>query len=405
MINNKDEDNEESRQKQEVSQPSTHTKDKKIKPELNIIIAGPAFPFRGGIANFNEALAMALHKAGHNVTIVNFTLQYPSVLFPGKTQYEKSYKNFPFKNIRIINSVNPISWIKAARFINKLSPDLVVFRYWLPFMAPALGSIARLLNKKVKKLAITDNVIPHEKRKGDKALTHYFVNSMNMFVTMAKSVAKDLDQFDKIKARKILYHPVYDIFGDKISLKSARETLELPADAKLLLFFGFIRKYKGLHLLLDAMTDERIKNMDIKLIIAGEFYENPEPYHDFIRNNNLGSNIIERTTFIPSEEVAAYFCAANCIVQPYITATQSGVTQIAYHFERPMIVTNVSGLPEMVPDGKAGYVVNKDKKELADAIVKFFAENKELEFSRFAANEKHKFKWETFCDELLGMVD
>ncbi|MEC7863605.1 MAG: glycosyltransferase [Bacteroidota bacterium] len=372
-----------------------------------VIIIGPAFPFRGGISNFNNALAKAYNDRGDDVTLFSFTLQYPSFLFPGITQYEDG---IPPKNLRIktlINSLNPFNWIKVANKINKETPDLVIIRYWLPFMSPCLGTIARLLNKKIKILAITDNVIPHEKRLGDKILTKYFVKSCDAFLTLSESVLDDLTHFTTSIFKKFIPHPIYDVFGEKISKKDAIKNLELSSDDKYLLFFGFIRKYKGLDLILKAMADERIKALGVKLIVAGEFYDNKNEYTVLIDTLGIKNQVILHSNFITAEKVKNYFCASDMITQTYKTATQSGVTQIAYHFERPMLVTNVGGLAEIVPNNKVGYVTSKNPNDIADAIVDFYQNNKEEGFVLNTKEEKKRFSWESFVngiDELMKLV-
>ena len=363
-----------------------------------VIIIGPAFPFRGGIANFNNALAQEYYDRGDEVILYSFTLQYPGFLFPGTTQYEsgEAPKNLNIKTL--INSVNPFNWINVARKINAEKPDYVVVRYWLPFMAPCLGTIARLLNKKIKILAITDNVIPHEKRIGDTLFTRYFVKSCDAFLTLSASVLDDLSKFTNTTFKKFIPHPIYNVFGDKIPKEKAIENLGLNPNDKHLLFFGFVRKYKGLDLMLKAMGDSRIKSLGIKLIIAGEFYDDKTEYINMIADLGIEENIIMKSDFIPADKVKDYFCAADMITQTYRTATQSGVTQIAYSFERPMLVTNVGGLAEIVPNNKVGYVTSGNPKAIADAIVDFYTNNKEEEFTVNTSIEKKRFSWESFVD-------
>ena len=370
-----------------------------------VIIIGPAFPFRGGIANFNNALAKAYHERGDEVVLYSFTLQYPNFLFPGTTQYESGQPPKDLKIKTLINSVNPLNWIKVARKINRENPDYVIIRYWLPFMAPCLGTIARLLNKKIKILAITDNVIPHEKRIGDSVFTKYFVKSCTAFLSLSESVLNDLSKFTSTTYKKFIPHPIYDIFGDKISKKKAIENLGLNPTDKHLLFFGFVRKYKGLDLILEAMGDERIKAMGIKLIIAGEFYDDKQEYSDMISDLGITKDIIMKSDFIPAEEVKNYFCAADMITQTYRTATQSGITQIAYSFERPMLVTDVGGLAEIVPHHKVGYVTSQQPIEIADAILHFYTKNKEQEFSVNTKHEKKRFSWGSFVNGVEDLMN
>lgn len=367
-----------------------------------VIIVGPAFPLRGGIANFNEALCRAMNVAGIDTKIISFSLQYPGFLFPGKTQYDKGAGPEDILIETKINSISPLNWIAVAKQIKHEQPDYVVFRYWLPFMGPCLGTIAKRIKKgtNIKVIAITDNVIPHEKRLGDRMLTSYFIKQCDGFIAMSQSVLNDLKEFTDTNKKSFLPHPIYDIFGEKVDKLSALKHLKLNAEDKYLLFFGFIRKYKGLDILLEAMADERIKKLGIKLIVAGEYYEDAAPYNEIIRKNGLENSVILKTEYIPSEEVRYYFCASDMITQPYKTATQSGVTQIAYHFERPMLVTNVGGLPEIVPNNKVGYVVDINSSSIADAIVDFYANKKEDTFTQNTIVEKQRFLWSAFVKGL-----
>jgi glycosyltransferase involved in cell wall biosynthesis len=294
---------------------------------------------------------------GKECEIVSFTLQYPGFLFPGTTQLAEGDQIPEGITVTpLINSIEPFSWFKAAKYISKKQPSLVIIRYWLPFMAPCLGTIARSIKKKipgVRILAIADNVIPHENRPGDKTLTNYFVKAIDSFVVMSRSVMEDLKLFDNKKPVIMQPHPVYDIFGEVSDKSTSRTTLGLP-DGNLVLFFGFIRYYKGLDLLLQAMADEKVRAQNIRLVVAGEFYDDKKPYLDLIQKLQLNDRVILHDHYIAKNMVRHYFSAADLVVQPYRDATQSGVTQIAYHFGKPMVVTNVGGLPEIVPDGKAG---------------------------------------------------
>jgi D-inositol-3-phosphate glycosyltransferase len=365
-----------------------------------VIIIGPAYPLRGGIANFNEALCRQMSRQGFDAKIISFSLQYPGFLFPGKTQYDTGKGPEDIHIETSINSVNPLNWLKVSRQIKAEKPDFVIIRYWLPIMGPCLGTIAKRIkrNTSIKVIAITDNVIPHEKRPGDNWFTGYFVRQCDGFVAMSQSVLHDLQQFTSTDKKIFLPHPIYDIFGQKIEKALAKKELQLEASGKYLLFFGFIRKYKGLDLLLQAMADTRVRESGIQVIIAGEFYEDEKPYQELIREHKLEQSVILRTAYIPSEQVRYYFCAADMIVQPYKTATQSGVTQIAYHFERPMLVTNVGGLPETVPDKKVGYVTAVDATAIADAILDFYSNNREQQFTLNTVTEKQRFLWSTFVN-------
>ncbi|RLD50439.1 MAG: glycosyl transferase family 1, partial [Bacteroidetes bacterium] len=339
-----------------------------------IIIIGSAYPLRGGLSAYNERLAKAYLENGNDVTVYTFSLQYPNFLFPGKTQYSDGP---PPENLNIkikINSINPLTWLKTGNEIKKLKPDLVIIKFWIPFMAPSLGKIARIIrkNKYSKVISIIDNIIPHEKRPGDKMLGNYWVNSVDGFIAMSKSVLNDLNTFDKKKPKLFCPHPLYDNFGGIIPKEVAKKQLGLGLKTNYILFFGFIRDYKGLDILLEAMATEIISGLPLKLLVAGEFYTDSKPYHDIIKRHNLTDKLVLATDFIPDNEVGKYFCASDMVVQPYKDATQSGVTQIAYHFHKPMITTDVGGLAEIVPNGKVGYVTNPNVKEISEAIEKFY---------------------------------
>jgi D-inositol-3-phosphate glycosyltransferase len=366
-----------------------------------IIIVGPAWPLRGGIANFNEAMCRSFIDAGADAQIVSFSLQYPSFLFPGKSQKENDTRSEPGLKIHaIINSVNPFSWIQTARFINRQKPDYIVVRYWLPFMAAALGSILRMVNKNVSVIALVDNAIPHEKRPGDKMLTQYFTTVSDGFVAMSKSVLNDLNQFTSSAHKRFVPHPVYDIYGDAVEKLQARKNLGLAPDDKVILFFGFIRKYKGLQLLLNAIADARLKQMNVKLLVAGEFYDDSAPYLQQIEQSGISDRVILHDQFIPANRIADYFCAADLVAQTYLSATQSGVTQIAYHFGRPMLVTDVGGLSEIVDHQKAGYVVPLEQLEVANALVDFYSNHREKDMAEFVQKKSADFTWNKLVSEI-----
>lgn len=369
-----------------------------------VIIIGPAFPYRGGIANFNNSLAVEYKKQGADVKIYSFSLQYPSFLFPGKTQYEKGIPPDDIQILSVINSINPFNWFEVARSIKKENPDYVIIRYWLPFMAPALGTIAKFLRKTTKIFTITDNVIPHEKRFGDSILTKYFVSKCDAFLALSASVLDDLKKFTKSEEKIFIPHPIYNSFGEIIDKKIAKQNLGLDKEGKYLLFFGFVRKYKGLDVMLEVISDKRIQELGIKLIVAGEFYDNKQEYISKIEELNISDYVILKSDFIPEEEVKNYFCASDMITQTYRTATQSGVTQIAYHFERPMLVTNVGGLAEIVPHNKVGYVCDINTSDIADCIVDFYNKDKEADFSENTKKEKKRFTWGELVNGIENLI-
>lgn len=373
---------------------------------MKVVILGSAHPLRGGLASYNERLAREYMKQGHSVQIFTFSLQYPDFLFPGTTQYsDQPAPDDLFIHVKV-NSVNPFNWYKVGKEIAALNADLMIVKFWLPFMGPCLGKISRIVkgNGKTKIISILDNIIPHEKRLGDYLLAKYFVNSVDGFIAMSDSVLTDLNKFDTKKPRAFSPHPLFDNFGAAITKPEAYEKLGLAINEEYILFFGFIRDYKGLDLLLHAMADERVRNLNMKLIVAGEFYTDAKPYADLIEQLGIRDRLILKTDFIPDDEVRNYFCAADMVVQPYKHATQSGVTQICYHFDRPMLVTNVGGLPEIVPHGKVGYVVETEPKAIADAIVDFYANHQEMRMRDFIRTEKKKYAWSAMLEKIAEVT-
>lgn len=372
-----------------------------------IIIMGPAHPLRGGgMTTFNHRLANEFLQQGFQCEIVSFSLQYPSFLFPGKSQYSDEPAPEGLAIHTLINSVNPLNWLTVGQKIKRWKPDVVVVRFWLPLMGPALGTILRQVKKAghAKIICIADNVIPHEKRPGDKPFTRYFLRACDAFVTMSEEVFSDLRSFEATKPALLVPHPLYDNFGEKISKGEARENLGLNPRGKIIVFFGFIRHYKGLDMLLQAMTDERIRNQKIKLLIAGEFYEDAEPYKRLIAENGLQEAVILHTHFIPDAGVRNFICCADAIVQPYRSATQSGVTPLAYHFEKPMIVTAVGGLPAMVPHEKAGLVAQPEPQSIAEAILRFYELGEDF-FLPHLMEEKKKYSWQNLTEAILRLAD
>lgn len=389
--------------------------DWRLKDKLNIALLGTAYPYRGGLAAFNERLARQFMAEGHDVQIFTFTMQYPDFLFPGKTQYSDSPAPQDMKITRTMNSIAPWSWWKTARLLKKAKIDVLVIKFWIPLMAPCLGTIARLARRQgIQVVSVLDNVIPHEPHFWDKWLIRYFIRSVDRFVAMSESVRQDCLKFlprDKQNCVKLSPHPLYDNFGEAVEKRKAREELGLPGDKTILLFFGFIRDYKGLDVLMRAYA-ETLRNkqqpslaaQDLLLVVAGEFYNNGEQYKLLEQELGLEGTIAWHTDFIPDERVRLYFSAADMIVQPYKTATQSGVTQIAYHFERPMLVTNVGGLAEIVPNGKVGYVCPVDEHAIAEALVQFAempAEEREKQFGENIKKEKQKYAWSVMTAAIL----
>ena len=373
----------------------------------NIIIIGPAHPLRGGLASYNERLAREFINQGHIVSIFTFSLQYPGFLFPGTTQFSTEPAPADLFIKVCINSIDPFNWIKVGLKLKKLRPDLIIVRYWLPFMGPCLGTILRIVrqNKHTKIVCIADNIIPHEKRPGDVLFTKYFVSPVDAFITMSEKVLADLHQFAPGKPAKFVAHPLYDNFGEIITKEKARNFLEIKNDERILLFFGFIRKYKGLDILLDAM--KILKSSGItpipKLLIAGEFYEDRKAYDEQIDSLDIIDILLLKTNFIADSEVKYYLCAADVVVQPYRSATQSGVTPLAYHFEKPMIVTNVGGLPSLVPDDKVGLIAEPTPASIAKKIIEYFKKGTP-HFLPHLVEEKKKYSWSKMTETIFEVV-
>jgi len=372
----------------------------------NVVIIGPGHPLRGGLATFNQRLAKQFMDEGNNCSIYSFSLQYPSFLFPGKTQYSDESAPENLLIHPVINSVNPFNWIKIGTRLKKEKPDLIVVRYWLPFMGPALGTILRRVkkNKHTKIVCIADNVIPHEKRPGDKLFTRYFLKACEGFITMSEKVMQDLRLFEKNKPVQLVRHPLYDNFGEKMNKQAARKHLDLPEQEKIILFFGFIRKYKGLDLLFDAMTELKKTNPEIKLLVAGEFYEDDKPYLEQIEKLGIKDQLLIRTDFIRDSEVKYYLCAADAVIQPYRNATQSGVTPLAYHFEKPMVVTNVGGLPALVPHEKSGIVTEPSPAAIANGILRFYQLGEDY-FIPHLRMEKQKYSWTAMVSSITQIAN
>ena len=369
---------------------------------MKIVIAAPAHPYRGGIAEFSNRLALQFQSEGHEINIVTFSLQYPGFLFPGKTQYTDSPAPEKIKITRSLNSVNPLNWLITGKRIKRQKPDILLLRFWLPFMGPCLGTVSRITrsNKHTKVVCIFDNVIPHEKRPGDKFLTRYFTKSIDGAIVMSVTVEDELKTFRRDIPIKLNPHPLFDNYGDAVPKEYALAALNLDPEFSYLLFFGFIRAYKGLDLLLDAFADHRLRNRKLKLLVAGEFYEDDAPYRTKIKEHRLENDVIIFNRFIRDKEVPLFFGAADLVVQPYKSATQSGVTQIAFHYEKPMLVTEVGGLKEIITHGKCGYVVKPDFQSIADSIVDFYDNNRKELFTEGVKQEKQKFTW----DKMTGSI-
>jgi len=374
---------------------------------MKIIIVGTAYPYRGGIAAFTDRLATEFVKEGVDIEVVTFKLQYPSILFPGKTQYSdaKAPEGFPIE--RKVNSINPLNWRKVGKEIRSKNPDIVIFTYWMSFFAPCFSKIAKVVkrNGHTKCIGLIHNMIPHEKSLLDKMFPPYFVKAMDGFVALSKSVLEDVKSLDKQDKPKLFVpHPLYDHFGEIISRDEAIKHLNLDPKYRYLLFFGLVRAYKGLDLLIDAFADQRLRKYPVKLIVAGEFYNDPKPYLKQVEKLGLQDFVIIENQYINDVDVKYYFNVAEMVVQPYKSATQSGVTQIAYHFEKPMLVTNVGGLGEMLPNGKVGYVVEPNAASIADALVDFCENERYENFVEGVREEKKKYQWSNMTEAIKKLL-
>jgi len=369
---------------------------------MKITFLGPAYPYRGGLATFNERLARQFVTECKDVDIRTFTLQYPRFLFPGKTQFTNGPAPEGIKIRRELNSINPFNWLRTGLKIRKEKADILLVRYWMPFMAPCLGTVARIVksNKYTVVISLVDNVYPHEKRPGDSLLTKFFMNSIDGAAVLSDNVQRDVEGFRKDIPVCSAPHPLFDTYGKKIDRNEALMALKLDPQNSYLLFFGIIRDYKGLDLLIRAFSDSRLRGRKLKLIVAGEFYENEARYRKLVKESGLENDVIFYDHFIKDEDVRLFFSGADLVVQPYKSATQSGVTPIAFQFDKPMIVTDVGGLKEIVPDGKCGYVVQPDPKIIADAIADFFENGRKNAFSECVRKEKEKFTWNKTTDSV-----
>ena len=366
---------------------------------MKIILLGPAHPYRGGLASIMETMAREWQSRGHEVRIYTFTVQYPSLLFPGKTQYVTTPAPEDLHIERVMNTVNPLNWLSLGLRLRRECPDMVVMKYWTPFMAPCFGTIARIArsNGVTKFVCQIDNVEPHEHHIIDRPCNHYYLGAVDGFVYMSEQVHGELKAYTAAPAL-FSPHPMFENFGKAVERDEACRRIGIDPAQRYTLFFGLIRDYKGLDLLLKAwakwMPDGR------KLLIAGEFYASREKYISLIEELGLQDRVVLHDRFIADEDVKYYFSAADALVLPYRTATQSGVTQIAYNFSLPMIVTRVGGLPEIVPDGRVGLVCEADAESIKEALQALYDGDRLQTFKENFAQERKRFSWAAMCDRL-----
>lgn len=373
---------------------------------LKICIVGTAYPYKGGIAMFNERLARQLHLQGHEVEIVTFTLQYPKIFFPGTSQFSDDPPPEDLKITRMVNSIHPWSWWQTARYLREQKFDLIIAKFWIPAMGPSLGTILRRgRSAHTQIISIIDNIIPHEKRLGDQTLSKYFVNGVDGFIVMSKQVQSQMDQFISDQPVAYVPHPIYDTYGDIIDRNVALQHLGLDTKYDYILFFGYIRDYKGLDILMKSVAIARRHNPKLRLLVAGEYYSDSKKYLQLVEALGIQDITIMRTSFISNEEVKYYFCACDLVAQTYRSATQSGISQMAIYFEKAILSTNVGGLPETVHHNKTGYLTTVNPEAIAEHITTFFTDQPADRFSPEIKKLKELYSWNYFGDKLVELYE
>ena len=375
---------------------------------MKITVLGPAHPYRGGLASIMETMARVFTKRGCEVDIKTFTLQYPSFLFPGESQTLSTPPPNDLKIERCLNSMNPFNWIALGLRIRRERPDFILMKYWTPFLAPCFATVARIAktNGHTKVICQVDNVEPHEHRIIDKPCNYYYLRAVDGFIYMSEQVNTELKEYTS--ALSIFSpHPLFGNFGERVGFEHACDEIGLDPNFRYALFFGLIRDYKGLDTLLDAWTELKSRGVakGKKLIVAGEFYTSKDKYLEQIKRGGLEDDIILRDYFIDDKDVKYYFSASDFVVQPYKTATQSGVTQIAYQFYLPMIVTDVGGLSEIVPNDVVGYVCNSDSSSVAEAVEKMWHGDNIERFRVNIEQERKRFSWEEMCNRITELYE
>ena len=367
---------------------------------MKIIVIGPYFPYRGGIADTNQELCNELKQNGHTVIVLNFKLQYPSLLFPGKSQFSNKTSELKIKSKRVINSINPFNWISIAKLINYINPDLVITSYWTAFLSPCISCINKLIDNKINTIGLIHNAYPHEKGIFQKNLLKLFLKSIDKYISLSKNVSKQIKLVESNKKGETLFHPIPTKFGNPIEKKIAKEKLGLNSNYKYLLFFGLIRKYKGLDILIKAMSEIIKQNNKIKLLVVGENYESINKYKKLAIEENVINNIFFKNEFIKENEVKYWFCSSDLIIQPYKSASQSGITPLSVQFEVPTICSNINGLSEYIIDNKDGFLSKTNPKDLAKKIL--FALNSDLNLIKQGIKiKKKKLTWKHFVNKLI----
>lgn len=372
---------------------------------MTITVLSTAYPLRGGIAHYVALLVAAL-KQKHDVSVLTFKRQYPGFLFPGKTQEETGGDGHGAPAPQVMDSINPFNWISVGLRLRRERPDLIIFKYWLPFFGPCFGTIAAIArsNGHTRALLICDNVIPHERRPGDILFTRYLLRFSDRYIVQSKVVLKDLLSLKPDAAYALVPHPIYSGFGDPTGKDEARKQLGIT-ESRVLLFFGYIRRYKGLHILLDAFA-AMPQDVPTRLLVVGEFYGGEAEYRAQIERLGLADRITLVGRYVPNEEIPAFFSAADAVVLPYLSATQSGISQIAFHFETPLIITDVGGLSEAVENGVHGMIVPpNDARALTATLTEFYSKQLGPSLSANMKRDKHRFTWDALVQgigDLMG---
>lgn len=372
---------------------------------MKIAMIGPVHPYKGGIAHYTDLLCRALREDGNEVQLYTFKFQYPKLLYK-KPQKDMKSSGFGTNDADFcIHTLNPFNWIKVAGRIKKQKPELIILQWWHPYFAPCFWSICKLLRRE-KILFVCHNVFPHERFPLDRLLTKWTLGCGRYFITQSKMDARDLLSVKHDAVYRVTPHPTYGMFCKQgMSMQKAREQLQIDQVQRVLLFFGFVRKYKGLQYLLEAMKLLKERDFKVQLWVVGDFGEDKEEYVEQIRAFEIGDQVQMVEGYVPDDEVEKYFAASDLVVLPYLSATQSGIVQIAFGFEKPVLVTEVGGLPDVVTNGKTGYVVEPRSAEtIAEAIMDYYINNRREAFVSQIEKEKDRFSWKTFVDTLMEMV-
>lgn len=372
---------------------------------MKIVMVGPVYPYKGGIAHYTGAMCRSLRKE-HDVVMLSYKMQYPSILFK---QEQKDYGNDTFAvegTQYLIHTASPANWLTVARWINKQKADAIIFQWWHPYFAPCYRTIIQYL-RNIPAILLCHNVLPHERFPGCKILSKAVLRSGNGYIVHSEQDAQDLLSIVKYAHYEKAVLPTYNAFKFlEMSKEEARAKLGMAKEDKILLFFGFVREYKGLQHIISAMPKIAHHLRNCKLYIVGEFREGKEPYLKSIEETGVSGTIVVHDEYVPDQEIEPFFAASDLVVLPYESATQSGIVQIAYGFEKPVIATAVGGLPEVVLDGKTGYVVPpKNPDALADAVIRFFTEDKAEEFAAAVRGESDKYSWDRMNETVAKLLE